>query len=226
MYSLMNSENADYKKKNGNSKQDKPEAVVRVPYNNIRISEIPGKRFIEATLPTFIEVLYTTLPLTISKYPEKFPVATPIELIKMLQQDDIILGNEAVSSYDYFLKTEKYCLLFPENLTDKRMLRIDLHRLITPDEKDFSGELFHILDHFKIDGRNYIGNAKNEIQGFNSLIKLIAKACFFGKKKEPNGTSSIEMQIDNGSERFKVIFFRKKLTDHELFFLKSCYKIA
>lgn len=140
--------------------------------------------------------------------------------------EDWYKSHYGTEDYSYF--TDEGCAyIIPvhsieNNGKPAKILRIDLFRMISKDEKDFTGGLFHVLQHFSINNENL--SYKNdifEIFDIHHIVYLIASAFAGPLEKDIKEKDTFLGSLPYKNKNFVAIFYHED--DSEIFFVKSLH---
>lgn len=127
-----------------------------------------------------------------------------------------------------FLGSEQFCYLL-ENVNgviDDKILRVDLFRMIQPNENgghDFTGGLFHANRHFSYKGFPLsTSKEKHDIFNFDQLLILICEAFFVHAGTfKTKSNYSVTMPI-SGNDNIRFEFFYEQ--KNGVYFLNTAFK--
>lgn len=101
-----------------------------------------------------------------------------------------------------------------------KILRIDLFRIISKDGKDFTGGLFHVLQHFSINNENL--SYKNDIFNIfdiHHIVYLIASAFAGPLEKDIKEKDTYLGHLPYKNKKFVAVFYHE--VDSDIFFVDS-----
>lgn len=207
------------------SHENKGHIVAGVPLENYRILQNDNRIFYSVQVNTFMVIVDQNLHKAQKATPEKFGTGEANDVIEAIRLTHPIFNFQ---EFVEFLSNEKCTYVFEaaEGQVVDRMLRLDLFRMLRPDEdgkNEFVGGLFHALKHFSKDGINYsTGKSSHELIRPQNLIDEIIVAFFSltGVFETPN--QYVILKPYNENYNLKFVFYREANTG--VFFLKTVYK--
>ena len=131
-----------------------------------------------------------------------------------------------IEDYSYF--TDEGCAyVIPANSIENndkpvKILRIDLFRMISKDGKDFTGGLFHVLQHFSINNVNL--SYKNDIFDIfdiHHIVYLIASAFAGSLEKDIKEKDTYIGHLEYKSKDLIAVFYYE--ADSEVYYVKSLH---
>lgn len=164
------------------SHEKKNDTPTGVPIDNYQVFQSNGRKFYSVQINTFKYIVDNCLLKAQAEISGKFGTGDAYDVEEALRL--IYPTFDDTMSMAKFLAKDKCTYIFEAEggqVVD-RILRIDLFRLIKPDENgkpEFIGGLFHALKHFSKNGINYSTGASNhELPNPQYLIGEITNAFF------------------------------------------------
>ena len=168
---------------------------------------------------SFLKVVGEKLLAARKHSPELFGTDDAQDILEALYE--VCGRNCTIDEYVDYLQQYACCYLLyeTEGVLSPNVLRIDLFRLLRPNKDnpkylEFIGGIFHVLDHFSIDGKNLAtGKDINDVSDIDEVLIYIAKAflvCGGIKDKE----CKVTIQMKNGKPLNCVFFWDEKKEIH------------
>jgi hypothetical protein len=205
--------------------EEKNDAVTGVPINNYRIFEINKRIFYSVQVNTYQVIVEQYLIKSQDSTPEKFGTGEAFDVLEAIRLVDPIFE---LPRFAEFLNNEKCAYIFEaeDGIVVDRMLRLDLFRLLKPDESgknEFVGGLFHALKHFSRKGINYsTGKANHELMHPQALVQEIVEVFFCLEGIFETENQYVVLKQYDLAYNLKFVFYREKNTG--VFFLNTIYK--
>ena len=154
--------------------------------------------------------------------------STPISIYTSLSPycEDWYKSLYGIDDYSFF--TEEGCAYvipvqsIQNNEEPLKILRIDLFRMISRDRKDFTGGLFHVLQHFSIDKENLsYRNDKLDVFDIQHIVYLIASAFAGHLEKDGKDKDTYLGHLPYKDKVLKAVFYLE--SDSCVYFVKSLH---
>lgn len=175
---------------------------------------------------SFLKIVERSILVARKKHPELFGTGNAQNIIEALYKES---GHQnSIDEYREYLRNYACCYILYESgdILSPNVLRIDLFRILkenknNPLKMEFVGGLFHILDHFSINGQ-YLATEKekNDVSEIDDILIYIANAflkCEGIKEKE----SKVTIQMENGKPLNCVFFWDEA---KEVYYLTTIHR--
>ncbi|MCD8304699.1 MAG: hypothetical protein LUC86_07745 [Prevotellaceae bacterium] len=158
----------------------------------------------------------------VSTHPKLFGTGKAIDVLEALMRCDQYPGVQNMCLCDYlkFLKAENMAYVFEvkDGKLNERILRLDLFRDISNDQKDFLGGLFHAFKHFTVEGYGTISykNGELKVPFLERIISYVILNFFsdkFEKEKEDEDDNVYiahnEIESDDIEHPAKGVYYKQ-----------------
>ena len=150
-------------------------------------------------------------------------------LFASLNKEGSNIFNWEAKQYTDYLQKEECCYVVKkeEDSFSGDILRIDLFRMVrpkkeTPSANEFIGGLFHVLDHFAINGKNLsTGSDTYNVQSIQEVVKYCIEAFVDPEEKNEKEVEG-RIQLDD-YHILKIVFYKEN--ESGVFFIKTAYPI-
>ena len=198
-----------------------------LPIQNYTAYRIQGRIFYAMKSNVFKEIIKDVYIQAHKNFPERFGTNNADDVLKALYDSEPVFEFDRFKD---FLHNEQFAYVIESQdgeIVDK-ILRIDLFRQLDTNKQgnpEFTGGIFHVLEHFSIEGRNLsTGNDIHDIKHPEEIIKLASEA-FFVANGEFETPSKYVSRIDlDDNYRLKFVFYLEENT--KVFFIKTIHKEA
>lgn len=204
--------------------------------SNICSYESPsGPQFYIAWTNSFRNMVYDgAYYKSFLRYPKRFGTGNAEDVLSALyssiNNDGQNFFNWTIERYTEYLRGENCCYVVRKegDSFSQTFLRIDLFRKIepnckTPENKEFIGGLFHVLDHFSIKGKN-LGTGKDvfDVGTIMDVVLLCINA--FANLTIVNEQKASGMVDLNESHSLKIAFYRE--SESGALYIKTAYPFS
>lgn len=190
---------------------------------------INGETFIVAAGNVISQVLETVLPKAADNFPENFGTNDAHAVVDALFRTQPVAMHKPGPQAESFYSTEQFAFCFklnPDMTVDKRVLRMDLYRMIQEEKEQhgksvFTGGLMHLLKHFRYNGRP-LSTDKGDYD-LTHPTEIIGKILhiFFQTPLVPDKNSLLGYWPLDLRKNLKVVFFEEPALD--VYFITSGY---